>query len=727
MAFNPDETQKGKETNGPQVGDAPSGKPIGSLVEAVFSNLNITPCNWQVLFSLPFLAVTHELSARPTKWGLFGRYAQWPTSEKDWDGFFIRVKQCLSNIPYACESDATVRVSEIVRLDKVLHPKGQPDEEKCEKGSALLCWHLAKAYDAAKRDHILSVFSAGWDLLDNSVDAKIGLKDFANKLRVLIDVYLPASTFTHPAEQAFASLVSPKIPEAPSSDLGCLAILPIAAILDGHRFREPVLREVIRRLLNQPLQNTELGKFLEPAWARLIRDLLLPLGEDLNGKNNGYTGESNKHNLVQWLAHMDLEPRQRLLCEIGHFFDSMIAEYPFIPRLSQKRINEYFKQLRFDIENFRHVPPVAVDPPLGMPKADSKIPADVTAKVCEAKPFKTVGLEEICKRNREITISRIEQHLLSASLLFTGVDGSLIARPRESDVPLCLWFVGDLHGDPLALENAWEFASARSKQEGQLAHVIFLGDFVDRGQYSHETLLSLFRLIFENPGRIGIVVGNHDENFQWDETTATFLSGIDPAEYPAELNRLKTKADPDSRFRFEVGRQACEFFKRCPRAIFLPDGLLVAHGGFPHKDLHDSLISFDDLNKDACLQDFVWLRASPNSPRKIPNRGSRGCDFGYEDFACFCKQMQKLGQPVLRLIRGHDHVPERCIQYTRYVTHPVITINSMCRKLEDEVMNDQFPKACLARYIKDKLPIVYKLPIDQREIQKAFFAGKPGA
>jgi hypothetical protein len=46
------------------------------------------------------------------------------------------------------------------------------------------------------------------------------------------------------------------------------------------------------------------------------------------------------------------------------------------------------------------------------------------------------------------------------------------------------------------------------------------------------------------------------------------------------------------------------------------------------------------------LQDFVWLRAHPRARKRIPNRTTRGSEFGREDFAAFCDLATRLGRPV---------------------------------------------------------------------------------
>ena len=84
------------------------------------------------------------------------------------------------------------------------------------------------------------------------------------------------------------------------------------------------------------------------------------------------------------------------------------------------------------------------------------------------------------------------------------------------------------------------------------------------------------------------------------------------------------------------GQARRALFARAPRALFFPDGLLVAHGGFPLVDLHPRAGRDGRLERPGLLSDFVWTRAHPKARRKLPNRFSRGSQFGYEDFADFC-------------------------------------------------------------------------------------------
>ena len=69
----------------------------------------------------------------------------------------------------------------------------------------------------------------------------------------------------------------------------------------------------------------------------------------------------------------------------------------------------------------------------------------------------------------------------------------------------------------------------------------------------------------------------------------------------------------------------------------------------------------------------------------MPNRTSRGSQFGYEDFAAFCAlRRASSGRPVTHMVRGHDHVDERYEMYPAYAAHPVLTTVALSRRLERE-------------------------------------------
>jgi hypothetical protein len=79
-----------------------------------------------------------------------------------------------------------------------------------------------------------------------------------------------------------------------------------------------------------------------------------------------------------------------------------------------------------------------------------------------------------------------------------------------------VFFHGDLHGDVHSLVAWMDWLN----QKGYLhdfkvarpdVYLVFLGDYTDRGMYGVEVLYTLLRLKVENPDRVWLVRGNHED------------------------------------------------------------------------------------------------------------------------------------------------------------------------------------------------------------------------
>ena len=342
-------------------------------------------------------------------------------------------------------------------------------------------------------------------------------------------------------------------------------------------------------------------------------------------------------------------------------------------------------------------------------------------QVIKPESFTTTSWEECLADVAQIN-SQTLSDLLAKSLLFEEhrkVDEAVSIVPPETTLPKSLWVIGDLHCDLLAMVNAWRYIQQVSSDEGTAANVVFLGDFVDRGEHGFETLQYLCRLIRDFPGQIAVLPGNHDE-FTWDEAGERFIVSVDPAETIEQFNSWVLEDDAQSTDREQFAKLAADFFARRPKALFLPDGTLIAHGGFPHADLIKKIESRADLSLPACQQDYVWLRLA-NAHRRLPARFSRGCEFGHENFTDFCQlASEKLQIPVSRMLRGHDHVAQRYQCYEDW-PNPVITFNTMCRNI-GEFGVDRFPLACIVRLFPSERVEIHRLPIDSREVEKAYLS-----
>jgi len=295
-----------------------------------------------------------------------------------------------------------------------------------------------------------------------------------------------------------------------------------------------------------------------------------------------------------------------------------------------------------------------------------------------------------------------------------GADDRAI-RIAALDADRPLWFVGDLHGDLLALETALALAhSADAAGEVTAApRFVFLGDLFDDGGHGLEVLGRVFELLADDPASVCVLAGNHDEALAW--TGERFTASVSPSDFVDRLN-----ADLGDETAVRAGRMAVRLFARAPRALFFPDGLLVAHAGFPLVDLHAELEAHGDFNAPRALVDFAWVRLHPKARRKLPNRASRGSQFGREDWDDFCALAARLGRPVTHLVRGHDHVEERWEVPPAYAQHPVLTTVTLSRRLARELFGPYVRVPTVARWVPGALPQVHRLHVPEALVRALY-------
>jgi hypothetical protein len=124
-------------------------------------------------------------------------------------------------------------------------------------------------------------------------------------------------------------------------------------------------------------------------------------------------------------------------------------------------------------------------------------------------------------------------------------------------------FVGDTHGDLDATERVLH------RYLKAPYHVVFLGDYVDRGIQSQENLECLLNAKAQHPQRMTLLAGNH-EGFM----VKKFL----PANFWEDLGERDRELLGDLFFRF-------------PLAILSENGILGLHGGLP------DLKSLEEINQ----------------------------------------------------------------------------------------------------------------------------------
>lgn len=255
------------------------------------------------------------------------------------------------------------------------------------------------------------------------------------------------------------------------------------------------------------------------------------------------------------------------------------------------------------------------------------------------------------------------------------------------------WFIGDLHGDLIALKVLTDFAREQDKRDGMTnpTKLFFLGDLVDGAPYSAEVVAWVMRewnrkAQLEEVGsgsisspqyEIQAVIGNHDEGLRYVEyeTGGQFTSIVSPSTFAGELNQRMEQGPKHAWTTF--GHAAISFFKGLPRMVMLGKTIMVVHGGVPHTDVQTA--TKEELNSEQALSDFIWNRLHETAPKKIPNRVSSGPELGIKDFNGFMTKLETMadvGFAPKALIRGHDHHEGNYLRYENYKVCAVMTLNA---------------------------------------------------
>jgi hypothetical protein len=653
--------------------------------------------------------------------------------------------------------------------------------ETTERAYSLLAWYLADRLPRQQRETYLEVLDAIAAKLFKSLRPPVPNSLPSHSVRQRLERCLPHPTFTrYPAEPRPSPPDPSQVAQLFGADLWKqLLVSPIAAALEESKVRPGAAFAVAETLAHVTLPNPYSKPYpLEPhlvsgSWRRLFEGLFNPQRKT----ETEPLIQTGLEIAARGLASMPFVEREALLNAIHDQIERGID------RTDLKRIaaDEWIDLMRSKVEDcLRQAKPVSEQPPILSRVAASPPPTSISGfsatrqivgidyspslpsptaprpvtlpslasplprplvpppmpptppkpvvSVERADPFQTVSWEDALARAGKVSFDEIRSWLKNPkppAMLFDDqrTECSEVAIVRESkNLPPVLWIVGDLHADLLSLANMLAHVERAASTGGEPPAFVFLGDFVDRGGKDHETLLLLFQLILKDPSRVCIIPGNHDIDLQFDEKLNRFRVSIEPAEYCEQLNAVVNSNDSKSQEQVKFAKLLIAFWQSRPKAVVLPDGTLLAHGGFPHTDMHGVLQTPADLARPNCLNDFLWARLAETA-RKRPNRGNRGHEFGWETFAQFCKVSVQMGlPPIKRFIRGHDHVPSRWQTYPDYAENPVLTINAMGRRMDGEPdpSDGPHPFPVVVRYVANELPAVVQLPLDPKQVDKAF-------
>ena len=106
-----------------------------------------------------------------------------------------------------------------------------------------------------------------------------------------------------------------------------------------------------------------------------------------------------------------------------------------------------------------------------------------------------IGKYGMRKRNKEIFVK-----FSNCLLPLLRQEGNIVKLDNVSKLKVC----GDIHGD---LPSLLSFLEGCNLEED---YIIFLGDYIDKGDYSVQVLLVVFLLKVAMPNRVVLLRGNHE-------------------------------------------------------------------------------------------------------------------------------------------------------------------------------------------------------------------------
>lgn len=248
------------------------------------------------------------------------------------------------------------------------------------------------------------------------------------------------------------------------------------------------------------------------------------------------------------------------------------------------------------------------------------------------------------------------------------VDGRIAYLPPRGRAV----FVGDTHGDSFSTEKIIKQTRFIEEMEAgnKDLHVVFLGDYADRGTNDVRNLEMVLALKAAYPDNVTLMMGNHEEG-----------GGFTPYELPHSLNR---------RFGESSGTVLHEaytrLFDRLPNVLVAGNGIVAVHGGIPRYEFPDLKYLRDN---EEFFRQIRWNDPTNSTLEFQGNpRGGNIQSFGRSAFERF---MGRVGASVM--VRSHEYPPEG---HELFFNDRLVTIFSNGgNSTESHYHNRVNPKICL--------------------------------
>ena len=238
-------------------------------------------------------------------------------------------------------------------------------------------------------------------------------------------------------------------------------------------------------------------------------------------------------------------------------------------------------------------------------------------------------VSKYASRTATLTLPSIEKSLMFDLFRQVGALFSFEATMMRVASPCVI--VGDIHGQILDLVRILHTFGLPDKQR-----YVFLGDIVDRGEFSVETLVIVFLLKVLWPDNVFVIRGNHE--FQFLCSQCGFMSQMFDCFDDAELYRVVSQA-----------------FDQIPLAALIDNSMLCVHGGIgpmlTHLNHIRALRRPIDNYGDDVVDSLVWSDPSDDVDMYEPSARGSGYLFGRQA----CEQFLRTNN-LRMIIRGHECV-----------------------------------------------------------------------
>lgn len=214
--------------------------------------------------------------------------------------------------------------------------------------------------------------------------------------------------------------------------------------------------------------------------------------------------------------------------------------------------------------------------------------------------------------------------------------GKIYQNYRMLEIPENLAIVGDLHGDIQTLNQILLEINARKFLSNPKNKIIFLGDYVDRGNNSVKVICSICELKIRYPNSVILMRGNH-------EAIAEFpFAGHD---LPAKITQVFGDLGDT------IYDKILMFFQLLEDVVIVEKKIFLVHGGLPvetNMEYHSNMETLFEKDKQVMLEDFLW-----NDPRDIETWEISHRKFGRHFGKSVTKKWLDASNTCV-IVRGHE-------------------------------------------------------------------------